>query len=77
LQLLESVFHPKIKENTFLEIKLNFSLIEKCFSLINFLIIKKNRKVWKVVYRKPLSVKQTRPKTTDTSQQRPIPSTLT
>jgi hypothetical protein len=35
-QLLESVFCPKYKENTFLEIKPNFSLTGKCFSLINF-----------------------------------------
>jgi len=29
----ESVFRPKLKENTFLETKLNFSLTRKCFPL--------------------------------------------
>ena len=33
-QLLKSVFHPKLKKNTFLETKPNFSLTEKYFSLI-------------------------------------------
>jgi len=35
-QLLESVFRPKLKKNTFLKIKPNFSLTRKCFSLTNF-----------------------------------------
>jgi hypothetical protein len=35
-QLLESVFHPDFQENTFLEIKSNFPLTGKCFSLTNF-----------------------------------------
>ena len=35
-QLPESVFHPKLKEIIFLEIKPNFSLTEKCFPLTNF-----------------------------------------
>jgi len=34
-QLLESVFRKK-KKKTFLKIKLNFSLIRKYFSLINY-----------------------------------------
>jgi hypothetical protein len=32
-QLPESIFRPKSKENAFLEIKSNFPLTEKCFSL--------------------------------------------
>jgi hypothetical protein len=35
-QLLESVFRPKFKENTFLETKPNFPLTGKCFLLTNF-----------------------------------------
>jgi hypothetical protein len=35
-QLPESVFRPNFPENTFLEIKLNFPLTEKCFLLTNF-----------------------------------------
>jgi hypothetical protein len=35
-QLLKNVFRPKSKENTFLEIKLNFHLTGKYFMLTNF-----------------------------------------
>jgi hypothetical protein len=35
-QLLKNVFSPKSKENTFLEIKLNFHLTVKYFMLTNF-----------------------------------------
>jgi len=35
-QLSENVFHPKKKENIFLETKPNFSLTRKCFPLTNF-----------------------------------------
>ena len=35
-QLSESVFRPNFPENTFLKTKPNFSLIRKCFPLINF-----------------------------------------
>jgi len=42
--------------------KPNFLLTEKYFSLTNFLMANKYRKVLKVVSRKPLSTKQTRPK---------------
>jgi len=70
-QLPESVFRPNFsqlqkvfsaqifQENTFLETKPTFHLTGKCFSLINFSNDKQNRKVWKVVFRKPLSGKQT------------------
>jgi len=64
------------KENTFLEIKPNFSLTGKCFPLTEkcfrwpesvfrwptFLMANKHRKVWKVVSRKMNSGKQTWPK---------------
>ena len=35
-QLPESVFRLNFQKNTFLEIKPNFSLTEKCFLLTNF-----------------------------------------
>jgi hypothetical protein len=44
LQLLESVFRPKLKENIFLETKPNFSLTGKCFLLTNFFNGKQTQK---------------------------------
>jgi hypothetical protein len=44
LQLPESVFRPKLKENIFLETKPNFSLTGKCFSLTNFFNGKQTQK---------------------------------
>ena len=46
-------------KNTFLKTKSNFSLTRKYFPLINFLMINKYKKVWKVISRKPLPMKQT------------------
>jgi hypothetical protein len=43
-QLPESVFRPKLKENTFLKTKPNFSLTGKFFSLTNFHNNKQTRK---------------------------------
>jgi hypothetical protein len=58
-QLPESVFRPKLKENTFLETKPNFSLTRKCFPLTNFSMTNKHMKVWKMIFQKLLSEKQT------------------
>jgi hypothetical protein len=44
LQLPESVFRPKLKENIFLKTKPNFSLTGKCFLLINFFNSKQTQK---------------------------------
>jgi hypothetical protein len=40
---MKSVFCPKLNENTFLEIKPNFLLTEKCFSLTCFFNDKQTR----------------------------------
>ena len=62
-QLPESVFRPNFSGKHFPGNQANFVFwLESVFCWPTFLMANKHRKVWKVVFRKPLSGKQTQPK---------------